>query len=153
MQTFSNSSERKVWEHEPEPISSGNGITIFYDKEIPAGKFIENSAIKPDIVIWNKNNKTAQIIEVTVPNDYGLNRAERTKITKYQDLKNDLKRTWSLKEINIIPVVVGATGLIKKNLKEYLSSIPGKPSVHEIQTSAIIGTVAILKRALGFIAN
>ena len=76
--------KEKIWEHEPEPVSSNGEITIFYDKEIPAGKYIEGSAIKPDIVIWNKNQKTAQIVEVTVPNDYGLNRAERTKIIKYR---------------------------------------------------------------------
>ena len=145
--------EEKIWEHEPEPVSSNGKTTIFYDKEIPAGGYIEGSAVKPDIVIWNKVKKTTHIIEVTVPNDYGLNRAERTKINKYQDLKNDLKRTWSLKEISIIPVVVGATGVIKKNLKEYLKSIPGNPSVYEVQTSAITGTVAILKRALGYKAN
>ena len=46
---------------------------------------------------------------------FQMTRAKQEKITKYQDLKNDLKQTWSLKEISIIPVVVGATGLVKKN--------------------------------------
>ena len=122
---------------------------MFYDKDIQAGRYIKDKAIKPDIVIWNKKEKTALIIDVAVPNDYGLNRAEREKITKYQDLKNDLKKTWSLKEISIIPVVIGATGLIKKNLKSYLNAIPGKPSYYEIQIAALKGTTSILKRALG----
>ena len=70
--------------------------------------------------------------------------------TGYQDLKNDLKSTWALKEIEIIPVVVGATGVIKKNLKQYLQTIPSCPSIHEVQIAAIKGTVTILKRALGY---
>ena len=145
--------KEKVWEHEPDPVTSNGNVTIYYDKEIPTGRYIEGGAIKPDIVIWNKAEKTAKIIEVTVPNDFGLNRAERHKITKYQDLKNDLKSTWALKEIVIIPVVVGATGVIKKNLKQYLQTIPSCPSLYEVQIAAIKGTVNILKRALGYKAR
>ena len=145
--------KEKIWEHEPDPVISNGNITIFYDKKIPTGRYIEGGAVKPDILIWNKEEKTAKIIEVTVPNDFGLNRAERQKITKYQDLKNDLKSTWALKEIEIIPVVVGATGLVKKNLRRYLTAIPSSPSIHEVQIAAIKGTVTILKRALGYKAS
>ena len=144
--------ENKIWEHDPKPITANRNVTIFYDKIIPAGRYIENRAIKPDIVIWNKQQKTAKIIDVTVPNDYGLNRAEREKLTKYEDLKNELRRTWALNEIEVIPIVVGATGLMKTNLKNYLEFIPGCPSVHEVQLGAIKGTVRILKKALGYSA-
>ena len=140
----------KVWEHEPQPITANDNYTIFYDKEIRPGRYIEGGAIKPDIVIWNKKEKTAKIIDVAVPNDFGINRAEREKITKYQELKNDLRTTWSLKDICIIPIVIGATGLVKKNLKEYMESIPGQPKVEEAQIGAIKGTITILKRALGY---
>ena len=40
------------------------------------------------------------------------------KMTKYQDLKNEIKRTWKLKKVEIVPVRVGATGMIKKTLTE-----------------------------------
>ena len=86
---------------------------------------------------------------MSVPNDFGLNRAEREKLNKYQDLKHDLRDTWDLEEIEIIPVIVGATGLLKNNLSKYLQSIPGEPNLPEVQLSAIKGTVSILKRALG----
>ena len=42
---------------------------------------------------------------------------EREKITKYQNLKNDLRTTCSLKENDIIPVVIGETEIIKKTQK------------------------------------
>ena len=41
--------------------------------------------------------------------DVGINAAEIRKITKYWDLKNEVKRTWKLKKGEIIPVIVGAT--------------------------------------------
>ena len=111
---------KKVWEHEPQPVTANENVTIFYDKPIVLGRYVEGGAIKPDLVVWDKTKKTAKVIEVTVPNDFGLNRAERTKLNKYQDLKNDLRTTWELEDICIIPVVVGATGLVKANLKKYV---------------------------------
>ena len=116
-------------------------ISIFYDKAMLPGIYIEGRAIKPDSVIWDKKIKEANIIEVSVPNDFGLNRAERHKVNKYQDPKNDFRQTLELENIDIIPVIVGATGLIKTNLKNYLKDIPGSPR-------AITGTVSIIKRAL-----
>ena len=104
--------------------------------------------MKPDLVLWNKTNKTAQIIEVSVPNDLGLNAAERRKRNKYYHLAQDIKRNWSLDEVEIIPIIVGALGLVKKNLTELCNKIPGAPKVSELQTSALIGTVKTIKRAL-----
>ena len=83
-----------------------------------------------DVVIWDKKNKEERkSIEVFVPNDFGLNTAERHKVNKYQDLKNDMRQTLELENIDIIPGIVGATWLIKTNLKNYLNDIPGSPSV------------------------
>ena len=139
----------EVWKHQPEPVTANEEITIFYDKPIPTGRFIENKAIKPDIVIRNIKNKSALVIDISVPNDFGINRAEREKITKYQDLKHALKDEWELEEIEVIPIIIGATGLMKDNLQKYLDSIPGQPKKYECQVSAIRGTVSILKRCLG----
>ena len=138
-----------VWDHEPEPVTGSEQYTLYYDKIIPTARYIENSAIKPDIVIRDKKNKTAVIIDVSVPNDYGINRAEREKINKYQQLKWDMKRNWKLTEVDIIPIIIGATGLYKTNLKTYSESIPGIPALQEMQLCAIKGTIKILKRALG----
>ena len=142
---------KESWLHEPAPVTTNsNGkVVVFYDKIITAGRFIESSAIRPDLVVWDKENRTAQIIDVCVPNDYGLNRAEREKVTKYQDLKNDLNKTWDLRSIEVLPVVVGATGLMKTNLQIYLDQIPGKPSKYQVQGAAIRGSVSLLKKALG----
>ena len=134
--------------HEPAPITPHEEYIIYYDKCIPLGRFVESGAVKPDIVIWDTKSKTAQIVEVTVPNDFGLNRAEREKNNKYQDLKNDLRNTWGLKNIELIPVVVGTTGLVKNNLQQHLKAIIGEPALEEIQLAAIKGTIRLLKRAL-----
>ena len=140
--------EENIYDHQPPPIQGNEVVSIYYDKVMPTATHIENSAVKPDIVVWDKEKKKAQVIEVSVPNDLGLNVAERRKINKYYHLAEDLKRNWNLDSIEIIPVIVGALGLIKKNLTELCSKIPGEPKVSELQTSALIGTVKVIKRAL-----
>ena len=60
------------------------------------------------------------LIEVSVPNDFGLTAAEIRKMINFQNLKNEVKRMWKLKKAEIVPVIVEAAGLIKKTLTEYL---------------------------------
>ena len=71
-------------------------------------------------------------------------------MTKYQDLKNELKIYWKLKERRneIVPVIVGATGMAKK-LTEILKMIPGNITTNELQLEAVRDPVTILKRTLG----
>ena len=138
-----------MWEHQPEKITGNETHTIYYDQVIPTATYLENAAVKPDLVIWNRAEKVAIIIEVSVPHDSGINRAEREKVTKYQGLMYDMKRNWKLKNTYIVPVIAGATGLLKKNFKEHLSKIPGNPRATEVQTIALKGTATILKRTLG----
>jgi hypothetical protein len=40
------------------------------------------------------------------------------------------------------------TGTISKSLRKYLSSIPGKHDIKELQKTAILGTGHILRKAL-----
>ena len=54
-----------------------------------------------------------------------------------------------MKKAEIIPVIVGATGMRKKTLNEYLKIIPGNITTKELQVEAVTGPVKILKRALG----
>ena len=139
---------KQVWDHKPELVTATEQVSIFYDKPIVLGRYVEGGAIKPDIVVWDKKQKTAKIIEVSVPNDYGLNTSERKKLAKYQDLKNDLRSTWELNDIEIIPVIIGATGLVKDNFVKNLNNIPGSPCAGETQLQAVKGTITLLKRAL-----
>ena len=45
-------------------------------------------------------------------------------MAKYQDLKIEVKRSWKLKSAKVVPVIVGATGMMRKNLTEILNREP-----------------------------
>ena len=46
---------------------------------------------------------------------------------------------WNVKE-RVIPVIIGVTGTISKSLIQYLSYIPGKHKIRELQQTPILGT-------------
>jgi hypothetical protein len=54
---------------------------------------------------------------------------------------------WNLKCI-IVPVVIGATGIVRKSLRKNLEAIPGKHSIDSLQKTAILGTSHIIRKVL-----
>jgi len=72
---------------------------------------------------------------------------EAEKILKYKDLKTEIQRMWNVKP-NVIPVIIGATGTISKSFRKYVSNIPGKHEVTELQKTAILDTAHILRKVL-----
>jgi hypothetical protein len=57
---------------------------------------------------------------------------EGEKILKYKDLIIEIQCMWNVK-VKVIPVVIGATGIVLKSLRQYLSNIPEKYEMKELQ--------------------
>ena len=70
-------------------------------------------------------------------------------MTKYQDLKHEVKRSWKLKNAKVVPVMMNLMGMMKKNLTEILKTIPGNITTNELQLEAVLGSAKIPKRGLG----
>ena len=69
------------------------------------------------------------------------------KILKYKDLTIEIQRMWNVKT-KVIPVIIGATGTVSKSFRKYVSNIPGKHEVKELQKPYILGTAHILRKVL-----
>jgi hypothetical protein len=52
---------------------------------------------------------------------------------------------WNMKCV-IIPVVIGATGIVTRGLRKNLETIPGKHSIDSLQKTAIFGTSHIIRK-------
>jgi len=48
----------------------------------------------------------------------------------------------------IISVIIWATGTISESFRKYVSNIPGKHEVKELQKTATLGTAHILQKVL-----
>ena len=125
------------WEHNPNNIEENNIILLLYDYNIPTDAHVTNN--KPDIVIHNKQENSCIIIEVGVPSDGGVSAYESEKEQKYERLKYELRRIWNIDRIEIVPVIVGATGIIKKSLTIHLEKLP-------IQVSTLELSMAVIKK-------
>ena len=78
---------------------------------------------------------------------YYVIKKETKKILKYKDLTIEIQRMWNAKT-TVIPVIIVATGTISKSFRKYMSNIPGKHEVKELQKTAILGTAHILWKVL-----
>ena len=87
------------------------------------------------------------VIDVAICGDRNVIRTEAEKILKYKDLIIAIQRMWNVKA-NVIPVLIVATGTISKSLRQYLSNIPGKGEIKELQYTAILCTVHKLREVL-----
>ena len=56
---------------------------------------------------------------------------EAEKILKYKDHTIKIQRMCNVKT-KVIPVIIGATGIISKSFRKYVSNIPGNHDVKEL---------------------
>ena len=63
-------------------------------------------------------------------------------MSKYVDLQIECQGLWN-KKVEVIPVMIGATGIVEKNIKKYVGRIQGCHNIYSLQRSAILGTVQI----------
>jgi len=127
----------------PKPVEKSQGckVTILWNQQVQTDRTIHNN--KPDIIIRDNEKGTCMIIDVAISGDRNVIKMEAEKILKYKDLTIEIQRMWNVKT-KMIPVIIGATGTISKSFRKYVSNIPGKHKVKELQKSAILSTAHIL---------
>ncbi|KAK7877660.1 hypothetical protein WMY93_031672 [Mugilogobius chulae] len=77
---------------------------------------------QPDIVVVDKEQRRAVVVDVSIPSDGNIRRKEHEKLEKYQGLREELEKAWKVKA-TVVPVVI-------------------------VQKSAVLGTARILRRTL-----
>ncbi|KAL7634727.1 UNVERIFIED_CONTAM: hypothetical protein RMT77_015104 [Armadillidium vulgare] len=138
---------QNYWKHNPPEIVENNQALILYDCPIPTDIRVTHN--RPDIVIKDKTERKCYIIEVGVPFDNNLAAYEREKEIKYIRLKQEIRRMWDIDNISIIPIVVGAMGVIKKSLIEHLKRLPVSITSLELTKMVVKKSISILRLVLG----
>ena len=57
---------------------------------------------------------------------------------------------WGMKEVIVIPVVVGALGAISTGFEKYIEAIEIEMRVEHAQKAALLGAARILRLVLGY---
>jgi hypothetical protein len=69
---------------------------------------------------------------IIIPADSNVVQKEAEKKLKYKSLCIEIQRMWNLK-CTIIPVIIGATGIVRRSLRKNLEAVPGKHSIDSLQ--------------------
>jgi hypothetical protein len=83
------------------------------------------------MIIKNKD-KTCLLIDVAIPSDKNIIQKEADTKLKYKSLSIEIQRVLNMKCF-VIPVIIGATGIVSKSLQKYLETIPGQHSIDSLQ--------------------
>jgi hypothetical protein len=59
---------------------------------------------RPDIIILNKQQKQAYLLDIAVPNSHNITQTYNTKINKYLELSVAMRNLWCLEKISILPL-------------------------------------------------
>ena len=63
-----------------------------------------------------KEEKVFKIVDIAISVDNRVAEKGRKKVEKYQDLGREIARIWSMRKVEVIPVVVGALRTMPKTL-------------------------------------
>ena len=84
---------------------------------------------------------------MAIPADKNVVQKEAEKKLKYKSLCTEIQRMWNLK-CTIIPIIIGATGIVTRSLRKNVEALPGKYSTDSLQKTAVLGTSHITRKVL-----
>uniref|UniRef100_H3AHZ1 Reverse transcriptase zinc-binding domain-containing protein n=1 Tax=Latimeria chalumnae TaxID=7897 RepID=H3AHZ1_LATCH len=132
------------WKHQPKAVEETTGVKILWDFGIRTEREIQ--AHRPGIVVVDKTNRKAKIIDIACPIDYNIGEKEQEKIMQYQDLKMEIEKLWKVR-VEVIPVVIGALGAVTKKHEDYVKKI--NKSIRLEQRFSNAATVQSFLKQLG----
>ena len=138
--------KEKWYEQCPEGVVEDDDVKWICDINIQCDNAIE--ARRPYLIFVDKKTKSCVIIDVAIPGDCWIREKEFEKIEKYQNLKRELKKLWSLKKVEVVPVIVGALGCISKGFSGWMDTLGIKLNVGMVQKSVLLATARILRKVL-----
>lgn len=136
----------KWYQHQPERVmnSEDGKVTIIWDTQVRTDRNVGSN--RPDIIVKQRGKETL-LIDIAVPMDRNVNDKIGEKLLKYKSLDIEVKRMWNTKS-RVIPVVIGATGIVTKESRLHLKTLPCQVSITSLQKTALIGTASILRKVI-----
>ncbi|MEM7375718.1 MAG: reverse transcriptase family protein [Bacteroidota bacterium] len=125
--------------------SEDGRIEIWWDRSVETTQQVESN--RPDVVVVDHHLKKWLIVDFAVPSDRNVSNKEQEKIAKYSPLAHQIRKLHSV-STSIVPIVVGALGVVTKGLENGLKELDIPDVLGGLQTSAIIGTTNILRKVL-----
>ena len=139
--------EMPYYRYDPAPVLENNSALLYWDRTIITDRYIV--ANRPDIVIVDRSVRRAIIVDITVPHDDNLVKAEKEKVSKYLDLAHEITAMWNVESTIIVPIVVSVHGLFAKSFDQHLKKLSLNCWIKgRIQKAVVLETARIVRRFL-----
>jgi hypothetical protein len=79
------------YKYDPANVTENNKVKIYWDREIHTD--VKINAKRPDLILYNK--------EIAIPLNSNIQKTYATKISKYNELAQEIKNTWKVKNVHI----------------------------------------------------
>lgn len=136
----------KWYTHKPEKVLESDECKILWDFPIQTDKTLDHN--RPDITVVEKRNKKCFLIDPSCPFDTRIEKKEEEKFTNYCNLKYEIARIWKLKEVEVIPVVIGALGSVTKSFDKWMQKLDLGITAEMLQKPCLLGTARIIRKVL-----
>ncbi|XP_044757798.1 uncharacterized protein LOC123315955 [Coccinella septempunctata] len=131
----------------PQALLENENTKIYWDLTVVTDLGIEHN--RPDMVVWNKVNETALIIDFAVPLDNNLSKAYGEMVAKYEALARQMKDLWKLKSVKIMPLIISANGLVHRRTAAHVEELNlPQNTITWMQKAVILGTVSIVRQII-----
>jgi hypothetical protein len=91
-----------------------NNFKLYWNRSSIMVKTVPSN--RPDITPTNKKTKNTHLIDIAVPNTHSLAKTITEKQNKFQELANEICVIWKQDAVQVVPIVISATGIIPKSL-------------------------------------
>jgi hypothetical protein len=124
------------YSYTPESCLENDSYKLYFDRTILTDIHIKHN--RPDIIILNKQQKQAYLLDIAVPNSHNITQTYNTKINKYLELS-----------VPILPLVISATGIVPQSLFKNLKILDlDNTLVVEIQKGILLYSCHIVRKFL-----
>ena len=90
----------KCYDNQPLPTAENGEVRITWDTTIDTDKVLKHN--RPDITLVHKDTQKCTLIDIAVPADQNIPRAEEEKVEKYQKLAFEIRRNHGDSKVTII---------------------------------------------------
>jgi hypothetical protein len=133
--------------YKPESCLENDNYKLYFDRTVLTDIHIQHN--RPDIIILNKQQKQAYLLDIAVPNSHNTTQTYNTKINKYLELSVAMRNLWCLEKNSILPFIISATGIVPQSLFKNLKILDLENTlVVEIQRGILLYSCHIVRKFL-----
>jgi hypothetical protein len=131
----------------PSNANENDSYKLYFDRTVLTDIHIKHN--RPDIIILNRQQGQACLLDVAVPNSHNITQTCNARIGKYLELSVAVRSLWCLERVSILPFVISASGMVPQSLFGNLKILDlDNTLVVEIQKGILLYSCHIVRRFL-----